>query len=563
MIGAFAYLIIASARNTVRSRIKQLKNPRYAIALVLGLGYFYLVFFQRSARAAQPNPLASETFGALIPVAVLLYVATIWIFGADRAALAFSPAEVSMLFTAPVSRRGLVIYKLIRAQTAVLTTSILWLIIFHRSGSGTARVVSSWIFLTTLSMHRLGVALLRASQAEHGAKGLRRHWLPITIFTTVVGVVVYELYAARTRFATAALGDLGQVIVSEFSTGPLNWVLYPFRVAVAPMFTHATAAWLNAVGTALVLLALHVVWVLRSDSAFEEAAADASAYLAKRRQHLRTRGATGGVDPKKARRTIALSPTGAPEIALVWKNYLWLIRTGQIRVIFLLPGIALTCALAFAGRSEMAEVVVVAGCAVIAFFTLLFGPMTMRNDLRAELLHLPLLKSMPLKGRQIMLAAVASSASPIALMQLLTLTAAMIALSFIPKNPLPLDARVGLFVAAPVFLLGLNFANFTIHNGMALLFPAWVRLGAGEGNAGVEVMGQMMLTLIITLVLLATLCIVPAIAAGSIYLAMHWPQFFAVAGAGIVAGIAFGVEAYLLISALGGSLDRLEPMQVG
>jgi len=95
VIGAFEYLIIASARNAVLSRIKQLKNTRYAIALVLGLGYFYLVFFRRSSPGgAQPNPLASQTFGALLPVAVLAYVATIWIFGADRAALAFTPAEV-------------------------------------------------------------------------------------------------------------------------------------------------------------------------------------------------------------------------------------------------------------------------------------------------------------------------------------------------------------------------------------------------------------------------------------------------------------------------------------
>jgi hypothetical protein len=115
-----------------------------------------------------------------------------------------------------------------------------------------------------------------------------------------------------------------------------------------------------------------------------------------------------------------------------------------------------------------------------------------------------------------------------------------------------------------VFLIGLNFANFTIHNGMALLFPGWVRLGdVAGGGAGVEVMGQMMLTLIVTLLLLAILLVLPAIAGASVYFGMQLPQFFAVAGAGIAAGIACGIEAYLLISALGGSLDRLEPMQVG
>ena len=565
MTRAFAYLIRTSARNKLLSQIRQLRNPRYAIALLLGLLYFSFVLFNQSARQGrQPNPLVSDTFAALLPFGVLVYVAFLWIFGADRAALAFSEAEVSMLFPGPVSRRALIIYKLVRAQAPVLTTSILWLILFRPSGSGVARVVASWVFLTTFSMHRLGVALLHASRDEHGSIGLRKSWLPLAVFGAAATALIVGLLSARDRFASlSGPGEIWHLVITESARAPLAWVLYPFRIAVAPMFAQSNQAWLQAILPALVLLALHVVWVLRGDTAFEEAAAEASAAQAARRQALRTRGATGGVvNPKSARRTIMLSPSGAPEIALIWKNWLWLIRTGQIRGMVGLPAAALIISLVFAGRSNTAEILVAVMCTVLVVVILVFGPMVLRNDLRGDLRRLPMLKTLPMKGREIMLAEVVSSAAPIALMQLLLGMVALLALSFVREKLLPVDIRIGMLLAAPVLLLGLSVANFTIHNGMALLFPAWVKLGTA-GSAGVEAMGQMMLTSIVSLFLLAILLVLPAIAGAAVYFVMQWPPLFAVAGAGIAAGVAFGLEGYLLIGALGGALDRLEPMHLG
>jgi ABC-2 type transport system permease protein len=505
---ALAWLILVSARNQLRVKARQLRNPRYAIALLLGLGYFWLVFFNRSAREGrQPSLLVSDTFAALFPVGVLAYVAFTWIIGADRNALAFSQAEVFMLFTAPVSRRTLVVYKLVRAQGPVLFTSILWFVLFHRPGVGFSRVISSWVFLTTFSLHRF--------------------------------------------------------VIAEFAKAPLSWVLYPFRVATTPMFATSTSAWVAAIVPALVLLALHAVWVIRGDTAFEEAAVEASAARAARRQALRTRGATGGmVNPKSSRRTIRLAPLGAPEVALVWKNVLWLIRTGQARAILGLPAIAAVCALAFAGRSTTAEVLVAVLCGVVVLVTVVFGPMTMRNDLRSELRRLPMLKTLPLTGREIIAAEVASSALPTALMQFLMTAVGLLALSLVPDPPLSRELRVGLLLGSPVLLAGLSFANFTIHNAMALLFPAWVRLGAA-GEAGVEAMGQVMLTSIVTLFLLAILLVLPVVAAAAVWFVMRWPPLFASAGAGMAAGVVCALEAYLLIGALGGALERLEPMQVG
>ena len=565
MIAAFAYLTITSARNKLVSRIKRLRNPRYAIALMLGLAYFWMVFFNRSAREGRDGALpVGPALGTVLPVFILLYVAYTWIVGTDRSALAFSEAEVSMLFSAPVSRRGLITYKLVRAQVGVLTTSVIWLLLFHPKGSGWERVISSWAFLSIFSMHRLGAALVRAASAEHGTKGLRRSLPAIVLFAVALVIVANGLFAARAELTAELDFQHFQTALTEtFATPPMSWVLYPFRIAVAPMFATSSAEWARAMPGALALLALHFWWVLRSDTAFEEAAAEASSALARRMASLRTPGVSHlAINAKSSRRTLPLRPTGAPAVAIVWKNLLWLVRTGQVRGLVALPLCALVCVLAFAGRSDSAEVVIVVMCSVVTFMILIFGPMTMRNDLRGELRRLPMIKSLPLSGRHIMLAEVVSSASPTAAMQFLLAATGLLAMSFVATPMLAAPVRIGAVIGAPVFLLGLNLANFTVHNGIALLFPGWVRLGE-TGAAGVEMMGQMMLTSIITLFMLAVLLIVPALVAAVVYVALHWPPSAAIAGSGIVGGLVLGAEAWLMMGALGGSLDRLEPAQVG
>jgi hypothetical protein len=61
--------------------------------------------------------------------------------------------------------------------------------------------------------------------------------------------------------------------------------------------------------------------------------------------------------------------------------------------------------------------------------------------------------------------------------------------------------------------------NVTIQNGAALLFPAWVKLGTAK-SGGVEVLGQSILTMVASLVVLGLALIPPAIAASAAYFGM-------------------------------------------
>lgn len=570
MIATFVWLIVTSARNQLVTQIKRIKNPRYAIAMVLGIAYFYFIYLNPGTRAnksSSPFSGAEPVLGLLLPIGLVLLVSATWIFGAARDALAFTPAEVSMLFSAPVSRRALILYKLGKSQLAVLASSIIWVIIMRRSDQGPdalMRVLGFWVLISTVSFHRLGVALTRASQEQHGIAGWRKSALPILLLVAVLGAIASTLWSAKDALIALPFTDAVDLVVRLLSHGLGGAALYPFRVAVGPALATGIPAWLTAMGPAMVLLGLHAIWVLRSDAAFEEAAAEQSAKMAELLAARRARVGGAAVAPaaKSTKRTLNLAATGPRAVAILWKNTLYLMRTGQLLAYLRIPGLALIAAVVLAGRSQNAQIVMFAVCASIAVLALMFGPVFTRNDLRNDLLHLPMLKTLPVPGRQIVLAEVASGATMMTILESILLAAALISVSYLPKHVPPVDARLALMIVGPFVLLALNSANFTIHNGLALLFPAWVKLG-GQSGGGFEAMGQMMITMIITVVGLALLLLLPAALGGGAFWLLRSQVAVAILATGAIASLVLAAEAYGLIAILGKTFESTEPTQVG
>ena len=62
MVGAFAYLIGTSARNRLVAQLKRIRNPRYAVAAIVGILYFVLIFGTRSGSGRSAGG-ASPIFG--------------------------------------------------------------------------------------------------------------------------------------------------------------------------------------------------------------------------------------------------------------------------------------------------------------------------------------------------------------------------------------------------------------------------------------------------------------------------------------------------------------------
>ena len=573
MTGAFLYLLRTSAWNRLRRQANRLRVPRYAIAFLLGIGYLWFLFIRPGQRDHAPTLVVETPLVAVIaPLFFILAIGYTWLFGSDRSALAFTPAEVAVLFPAPVSRRALILYKLARSQLGIIFTILIWTLLLRNAAGPLPQAffaVSLWAALSTFTLHRLGVALLRAGVAEHGAGGARRSLASMTIFAVIVMAVAASLWSARAELlAPPSLEALLRSVTAALQEAPAGIALLPLNLLVAPLSARGASEWLRTIGPALLILGLHVWWVLRSDAAFEEAAAEASAKQAKLIADFKARRSGGGAATKPskdtARRTLPLSPTGAPAVAILWKNALWLWRSGNVRGTLLTPVLALMALLSI-GRGGGAVTMVIMGVsATAALIFLVMSPAALRNDLRADLKQLSLLKTLPLRSRDVVMVQILGTAVPAAVGQILLLLIAGAALSLtadaakIPPQVLP-----AVLIAAPALLLAINTVNFTIHNGVAILFPGWVRLGE-QAAGGIEATGMMMLMVAGTMLAFALLLLVPValgVGVGALVGGVLGAPGAAIVAASLVAAAALAGEAYLMMLGLAGAYERMEPIQ--
>ncbi|MEO6877179.1 MAG: putative ABC exporter domain-containing protein, partial [Gemmatimonadaceae bacterium] len=186
-MSAFLYLVLASGRNRLRVGLRRARSPRYSAALLIGVIYVWSFLFRPSARLGTTSLLLGQPTEMLVTLIAVLMLMGSWLFGSDATALAFTQAEVSMLFPAPLSRRSLIKYKLFRAQITVLLNALVWVFLLRRGGTllpSPLRAVGLWVLFSVLNLHRLGAALVRSSWREHGTAGARRHWASIVVFAT-------------------------------------------------------------------------------------------------------------------------------------------------------------------------------------------------------------------------------------------------------------------------------------------------------------------------------------------------------------------------------------------
>ena len=569
MIRAFGYLAWRSTCNRVVRQLRQLRSPRYLAALFLGIAYlWFIVVGQRpaSSNGAPPDPRALELVGAL---ALLGAVAWGWIFGVERRVLAFTPAEVTFLFSGPVSRQGLIQFKLLRTQLLILFNALLWALILSRERIGVSsglRVISIWVMLTTLSFHRLGASFVRTSLSEHGRLGLRHRVVSLAVLGTMLLALAWSIADALPELMAARDSDVRSFLsaAAEAAQRPLPSALtYPFRVMIRPLTAQTFSQWLAFLWPALVLLVLHYVWVVRADTAFEEAAAEVSL---RRVETLAARGRQGASDSRSnpRRSLVRLSPTGWPAGAILWKNLVAGTRTRRVRNAVLTLGAAglIVGALSFNPEGTLAEI---AGWLAVFWAALLVvtGPQYVRNDLRGDLLKLDLLRSYPLRGWSVVLAEAAASTIMLTVIQLCLLGIGYLAFLGNRSMEPDLEERSLLLLGSIVLLPAVNLLGMLIQNGIALLYPAWVRLGAGRAG-GVEVLGQNLLMMIAFVALLALTLLLPVLIGGGAFLLLraHLEDWAVIPGA-ILALSVIAFEAALMVEWLGRIFERTDPAMAG
>lgn len=561
---ALLFLLLRTARNRIVRLAGRVRNPRYALAMLAGVAYIVLIARNSGQGNGAEAALAPGLREALLALGVLVVTVWAWVYSRDARALAFTTAEVTFLFPAPMSRRALIRFKLARAQLLVLLNTVIWAVIIDVGRPGMPawmRAVAVWSILSTLHLHRLGAALTRASLGEH-ARPARRAAVAALLTAAAVLLGAAAVSAAPLLASARGFAQLGDAFV-EASRLPLPaLVLAPFAAVVRPLGA-AAGDWLVAMLPALGLLLLHYLWVVRSDAAFEEAAAEAS-FLRARELDVRRSG--GQVPSRREKYSPALTrlrPEGRPEAAIFWKNITMVLRRRRARVLFATFAVLL---LAAAAATDLApRIAHMVGIAVLTWGGLLvvLGPQWARNDFRTDLAHLDLLRSYPVEPDALVRAEAGAAALVVSLAQFVLLAIGTVALSASPEIELTGSERTVAAISALVLLPALNFMGLMIMNGAALLFPAWVRTAHSRAG-GIDTLGQNVLTAAAYLLALAVALLVPvAVGAGAGFLARPALGISAGIVAAGVAAVVLGLQAWLLSLWLGSAFERIDPSTAG
>jgi hypothetical protein len=569
MTAAFVYLTACSIRNGSLVKLRRLRQPRYLIGTIVGLLYFYFYVFGGLHRATGEGPRTpwdvvtgtGISFELIGLVALLAIVSLAWLWPRTGPALAFTPPEVQFLFSAPVTRRQLLHYKLLRTQVGGLAGAAFITLLAQPDSIAVALKIwlGLWLVFATVDLHLVGVAFRRQSLAAHGGGAWRRQRIALLIVAAIIIVVTVAII--RTWPALAAARSVAEVFATlqlAMSTGLAGVALWPIHVVAHLPFADPGADFARAVPAVLALLALNYVWVLRSDAAFEEASAEQAERWATRR---------GGPPPRIVRRSRAtpfrLAPTGRPELAIVWKNLTLFSRPMSLLLLLTLLPIVVSMAVIAVVLADDMPVVQIIGVlsAIFAVLTLLFGPQVVRNDLRHDLGRLAIVKTWPIRGATIIRAEILAPTLILSMLAAVAVPIAAIGLSGAtttsgePVIADPLSYTAVALIISPTLIL----VQVLIQNAIALMFPAWVTLGPAPGRGSLDATGQHMV-LTLAGMLAFTIALVPgAIAAGAVGAVSHWlsGRVWMVPSAMAAAAVLL-VECWITTELLGLVFDRTD-----
>jgi ABC-2 type transport system permease protein len=566
------YIIVCSARNRARVRLRRLREPRYLLGAIVGAAYVYFTFFARmragagagrSRRGGSGPPLLvlsalRATAASLVGVGLLAVSAVAWVLPFDSGLLDFSAAEVQFLFPAPVSRRALLAHRMLRSQIGLLFGGlIMGVAIPSVSGYGRLRAgIGAWLLLSIGKVYFTGVSLARTRLAKAEDRARWAAWVPLVVLAAAIAVVARAVAPVLASAGVTRPQDLLLQLGAATSNGAAAVALWPFAAVAAPLFAAAAVDFVRALIGAALVLGAAIVWVLQTDAAFEDAAATAA--------ERKAASATRTVTYRVRRGSVTLAPRGRPEGAFAWKaatqtlrlvNPVALARVAA--VVIVLTGAAVTV-----GRTSGLPTILGTLAIVSTVFLVLMAPQILRVDLRDDLRHLELLKTWPVPAAALIRGQLLWPSLVLTLAAWTTLIAGELLAAATPFARVSLSWRVSIGAAAALLTPALIAAQLTINNAAAVLFPAWVPLGH-QRPRGLDAMGQRLILLGATWLLL-----IVSVLPGAIVGAVVWIGLSLVLGPAAVVpaagccAAAVGAEVLLATEALGPAYDRLDATAV-
>ena len=568
MVRSTAYVIACTARNKLVRRLRRLRERRYLVGALVGVLYVTLTLIMRERAYETPAganggssgaaPSELEAFGTALGAALLAgAAAAAWLLPFKSGLLEFSRAETAFLFPAPVTRQQLVIYRVMRSQVAVLAGALI-VALAYPTGSIVARLgglVSVWVILMTSHVFFTVVTIgrgpvLRGQRAAFA-------WLAGLVSAGGAAAVGFGLFRSLRDASVTTVEDLAGVVTDAVQPWPTSVLLTPFVWLVRPLFANGAWDFFERLFPAVFVYVATVAWLLWADLTSPDTA-DAGA------ERVGTKDA-GDRSPAYSARPAAwqLGPAGRVEWVFAWKGALQTFRSIDARALarsLIVLGVLLALTL-LVTRERGIVLLVGVFSAWAAIFSILLVPQIVRMDLREDLAYLGLLKTWPIRGRAVLRGEIVWPSIVVTVMAWAFGLVAM-ATSLASRSGAPFGSRGSFWLALLLATPGMVLAQYTMHNGMAVLFPGWVPLGAAR-TRGVDAIGQRLIMLAATWIGLLVALLPGGVVIALLFTAFGRPALDWILPAGAFAmtvGVAF--EMLLVTQVLGPVFERLDVTSV-
>jgi hypothetical protein len=515
-------LVGLQLRGWLRYGLRSLQTIKGALLALVGVAvmipWILSVLIARSDVAGYP-PDSIRTYG---PLLLWAYCILNVVLSTGERGIYFTPAEISILFPAPLSRRQIVLYRIVMMTILSLPAPVMLGLVFRRHAAGFAQAfIALVLMLQFMQLFAMAVALV-ADAAGEALYGRVRKVLGVVVVLIVVAVVL-----AQGKLPSAA--NWGEWLQSARHTVWWQVLAWPMR-GFFDVFL-AERLWpdflLGLLGSLAVLgVLLGVVFAL--DANYLEVAAASSTRIYNRLQRLRR-----GTIPL-AEGTGGKRPMSLPDFPS-WGGIgpiFWLQATSALRGLgrFLLVVGLITVVLfsvlyqnVLDEESEKAVAPILVGAIVwISLFVTALVPF----DFRGHIDLMAYLKTLPIKPWRLATGQLLTPALLITMVHWLLLIPCLF-LGSQGEGP-----RLG----DPVWILPaialsfpFNFLVFALENVLFLFFP--VRMAAGGGD--VQALGRNVLTIMAKFLILFVAAVI-AFLAGYVVFLLTGQVWAAVAAAWLV-----------------------------
>lgn len=363
----------------------------------------------------------------------------------------------------------------------------------------------------------------------------------------------------------SVLSQWGKELMAGQGAGVWLW---PYLYLGRLPFVTDLLSWLPRLGASVAVWGVGYLLVLRYGVGFEErelagAKARASALSAARRGRL-------GANSEKPVRPawINLGAKGALWRAIAWKNFTSLTRHVPWGLVVFLFFFIVQLMLIFSVTSGQGRLPLKIGGLSLALgiFFALFGSQFIKEDLRADLSNIELIKALPMASRQLVRGEIYGAASVVILGVFgFLLMFVMLFLSSADVRPNWLPIVIGaasLFVVLSVASL----VTFFVDNALVLLFPAWILPleRADTRHGGVDQLGRSVINMFLKIVALLLFSLLPGFFSGiTWFLAVRFKIMWLLpVGASLFAAVMI-IQLELGIMWLAGLFERLDPSYEG